>query len=63
MFHDIVPDHTTRYGINTRVWAGGVHKFWAEISSERRGFAIIDKADQDGCGLGVIRTVTVRSSI
>jgi cephalosporin hydroxylase len=61
-FHDIVPDSKTRYGIDTGVWAGGVYKFWDQIGSEYRGTTIIDRADQDGCGIGVIRARKVRSA-
>jgi len=59
----VVPDSKTRYGIDTGVWAGGVYKFWAEIASEYHGIAIIDRADQDGCGIGVIRAPAVISSL
>jgi hypothetical protein len=62
-FHDVVPDFKTRYGIETRVYSGGVHKFWDEIKSAHHGIAIIDNADQDGCGIGVIRAPAVISSL
>lgn len=54
-FHDIVPDFKARCGIDTGTWAGGVYKFWAEISQQYRGISIIDKDKQDTCGIGVIR--------
>ena len=62
-FHDIVPDFKTRYGTETRVYSGGVPKFWDEIKSRHHGIAIIDNADQDGCGIGVIRAPAVNSSL
>jgi cephalosporin hydroxylase len=61
-FHDIVPDFKTRYGTETRVYSGGVHKFWDEIKSGHHGIAIIDNAEQDGCGIGVIRGAAGNSS-
>jgi predicted O-methyltransferase YrrM len=54
-FHDIVRDFKTRYGTETRVYSGSVYKFWDEINSGHHGVAIIDNAEQDGCGIGVIR--------
>ncbi|MFQ3577991.1 MAG: class I SAM-dependent methyltransferase, partial [Verrucomicrobiia bacterium] len=35
-FHDIVPDHKTRYGQDTGNWAGDVPRFWQEIKAGRR---------------------------
>ncbi len=54
-FHDIVPDFKTRYGIDTPNWTGGVHKVWAEICRQYPGVSIIDRPDQDGFGIGVLR--------
>jgi predicted O-methyltransferase YrrM len=54
-FHDIMPDFKTRYGIDTPAWTGGVYRFWAEIREQWSAISIVDKEDQDGFGIGVIR--------
>ena len=53
-FHDIVPDHKTRFGIDTPSYAGGVHRLWAELRSQYPCQEWIDHPDQDGYGIGVL---------
>jgi cephalosporin hydroxylase len=58
VFHDIVDDYRTRYGIATWAWVGGVPRLWRELRAalpagfEAREF-IADRA-QDGLGIGVV---------
>jgi predicted O-methyltransferase YrrM len=33
-FHDIVPDHRMRYGVETRNWVGEVPRFWNELKEK-----------------------------
>lgn len=54
-FHDIVPDFSERYGIQTKSYAGGVYKVWREISSEFPHYEFIENVAQDGYGIGVVR--------
>lgn len=55
VFHDIVPDHKTRYGINTLTYAGGVPQFWQEIKSQYKRFEeVIEDPEQDGYGIGIL---------
>ena len=53
-FHDIVPDHGTRFGMNTNSDAGGVYKFWAELREGFRFCEFIEDRAQDGYGIGVL---------
>lgn len=53
-FHDIVPDHKTRFGKPTGCYAGEVYKLWAEIKKNHRHEELIDNPDQDGFGIGII---------
>ncbi len=53
-FHDINPDHRTRYGIESPGYAGDVHRFWNVIKSRWRSRELVDSYDQDGMGIGVI---------
>ncbi len=55
VFHDIVPDFRTRYGIETPSWVGGVPQFWAELKSKyTRVEELIEDVGQDGCGIGIL---------
>ncbi len=54
VFHDIVPDHKTRYGTETSSHAGEVYRFWNEIRNEYKGLEIVDNPKQDGFGIGII---------
>jgi cephalosporin hydroxylase len=55
-FHDIVPDHKTRYGRDTGRWAGEVPRLWQDV---KRGYAqtweFVENQDQDGLGIGVLQ--------
>lgn len=53
--HDIVPDHRTRFGRETGCYAGEVHQFWAELKRTHAVEELIDDAEQDGFGIGLIR--------
>jgi predicted O-methyltransferase YrrM len=53
-FHDIIPDHFTRYGQKTRSNTGEVHRLWEELKVRRPAREIVNDVDQDGFGLGLI---------
>lgn len=53
-FHDIVPDHRTRYGRETGCYAGEVYRLWSEIKQLYNYEELINDADQDGFGIGLI---------
>ncbi|HEV7858352.1 MAG TPA: CmcI family methyltransferase [Pyrinomonadaceae bacterium] len=56
VFHDIVEDYRTRYGIETRSYVGGVPRFWSEIKSAHAPVEeMIEDEAQDGYGIGVLR--------
>ncbi|HEV7744983.1 MAG TPA: class I SAM-dependent methyltransferase [Pyrinomonadaceae bacterium] len=55
VFHDIVSDYKTRYGITTTSDTGGVPKFWQEIkTSWKRVEEIVEDYEQDGYGIGIL---------
>lgn len=56
-FHDIVPDFRQRFGRETVVDTGEVPRFWSELKSKLPDALdeIIERPDQDGYGLGVVR--------
>jgi cephalosporin hydroxylase len=56
-FHDIVPDATTRFGIRTAAFAGGVPVFWERIKREHAEVYEFcdDPEHQDGYGIGLLR--------
>lgn len=54
-FHDIVEDHTTRFGSRTAAWAGEVPRFWRSIKHDYQTREFVESYDQDGCGIGVLR--------
>lgn len=55
VFHDIVPDYKTRYGIETNSYVGGVPQFWKEIkSAHERVEEIVEDYEQDGYGIGIL---------
>ena len=58
VFHDIVEDYRTRYGIITTSWVGGVPRFWRELRSAAPStFGIeehVRSPHQDGLGIGTI---------
>jgi predicted O-methyltransferase YrrM len=56
VFHDIVEDYRTRYGIETKSYVGGVPRFWSEIKSAHPSVEeLIEDEAQDGYGIGVLR--------
>jgi predicted O-methyltransferase YrrM len=55
VFHDIVPDHRTRYGIETSSYVGGVPQFWEEVkASQAKVEEIVEDYAQDGFGIGIL---------
>lgn len=56
VFHDIVEDYRTRYGIETKSYVGGVPQFWSEIKAAHASVEeMIEDEAQDGYGIGVLR--------
>jgi cephalosporin hydroxylase len=55
VFHDIVPDSLTRYGIQTNRWVGGVPRFWSKIKLFYPFYEFVEDPEQDGLGIGAIR--------
>lgn len=53
-FHDIVPDHRTRFGKDTGMWAGDVPLFWSRIKRAYPHREFIQDPEQDGLGIGVL---------
>lgn len=54
-FHDIVPDYSVCFGIQTGAYSGEVYKFWRELISRFPHYEFIDSVGQNGYGIGVIR--------
>jgi predicted O-methyltransferase YrrM len=54
VFHDIVEDNDTRYGVCTGGCSGGVPTFWREIKGRFKQVEFIDNPNQDGLGIGVL---------
>lgn len=54
MFHDVVPDHQSRFGWPTTRWTGDVPRFWSELKPHYRHREFVREPDQDGLGLGVL---------
>lgn len=55
VFHDIVEDYSTRHGINTPNYAGGVPQFWNEIKRQYKQIEeVIEDPEQDGYGIGIL---------
>jgi len=55
VFHDIVPDYRTRYGIETKRWVGDVPLFWSKIKQKYPHYEFVKNPEQDGFGIGAIR--------
>jgi predicted O-methyltransferase YrrM len=53
-FHDIVPDHTTRFGRRTDSWTGDVPLFWSRLQPIVQTCEFVTSPDQDGFGIGVV---------
>jgi cephalosporin hydroxylase len=54
MFHDIVPDHFSRYGRPGPRRAGDVPRFWNLLSPHYRHREFVRDPEQDGLGLGLL---------
>lgn len=55
VFHDIVPDFKTRFGIETTSYVGGVPQFWKELkASHEKIEELIEDSAQDGYGIGIL---------
>lgn len=55
VFHDIVPDYRTRFGIETVSDTGGVPQFWNELKATGAQVEeIIEDEEQDGFGIGIL---------
>jgi len=54
VFHDIVSDYKTRFGIDSESYTGGVPEFWRSIKSRFHSGELIEDSEQDGFGLGII---------
>jgi predicted O-methyltransferase YrrM len=53
-FHDIVPDHTTRYGRKTIAVAGDVPVFWNQLKTTIAQYQeFVSDPEQDGAGIGL----------
>jgi cephalosporin hydroxylase len=54
VFHDIVEDNETRYGVITGGWSGGVPRFWNEVKAAYRHAEFVKDRRQDAYGIGVL---------
>jgi predicted O-methyltransferase YrrM len=54
VFHDIVDDNLTRFGIATGSRSDGVPRFWRELKSRYSSQECIALEEQDGFGIGAI---------
>ena len=54
LFHDIVPDHGTRYGRPTSNCAGDVPRLWNQLKPHFRHREFVRDPNQDGLGLGLL---------
>jgi len=55
VFHDIVPDHRARYGIETIRWTGGVPQFWEQLKQHYPHREFIQNPSQNGFGIGALQ--------
>ena len=53
-FHDIVEDHSTRFGRTTIAWTGDVPVFWSRLKPHAQTFEFVADQEQDGCGIGAV---------
>lgn len=53
-FHDIVEDHSTRFGRTTIAWTGDVPVFWSRLKPHAQTFEFVADQGQDGCGIGAV---------
>lgn len=62
-FHDIVPDHRSRYGRPTARGSGGVPVLWNELKKKYHHREFVGDYDQDAFGIGVLHwSVTASKS-
>jgi predicted O-methyltransferase YrrM len=56
-FHDIVPDQRDAEGVllHENCYAGGVHRYWAEIKDQYSHWEFVESWNQNGFGIGVLR--------
>jgi predicted O-methyltransferase YrrM len=56
IFHDIVPDYKTLYGMETTSYVGGVPQFWKEIKAVAQASVdeVVEDFSQDGYGIGIL---------
>jgi predicted O-methyltransferase YrrM len=55
VFHDIVADYKTRYGVQTSSYTGGVPQLWMELKAiHPTVLEIIEDPSQDGLGIGIL---------
>lgn len=54
--HDIVEDNTTRHGVATGGYSGGVPRFWREVRDRFVHREFVKDPRQDGLGIGVVFT-------
>ena len=55
VFHDIVPDFKTRFGIETTSYIGGVPQFWQELEAVPTTVEeLVEDSAQDGYGIGIL---------
>jgi predicted O-methyltransferase YrrM len=54
IFHDIVPDFRTKHGSDTLAFSGGVPQFWEELKLHYAHREIVEDANQDGYGIGIL---------
>lgn len=54
LFHDIVPDHGTRFGRVTQAWAGDVPVLWSRLKQLYPHEEFIYHPLQNGCGIGML---------
>jgi cephalosporin hydroxylase len=53
-FHDIVEDHSTRFGRRTIAWTGDVPVFWSQLKPHAQTTEFVADQEQDGCGIGAL---------
>ncbi len=54
MFHDIIPDHASRYGRSSMNCAGDVPRLWNQLKMHFRYQEFFRDPAQDGLGLGIL---------
>ena len=65
-FHDIVPDEFARTGQRTsgsQCYGGGVYRLWQELRDRFPHREFVQSWDQNGFGIGVLRTPSTPDSV